>query len=46
MSPWWPNWHDFALEGGADGGVALTITDLPVFEALGFRDVSHRSLKA
>ena len=34
-----PSWCPFAIEGGTGGGTCLRVTDEPVFEKLGFRDV-------
>ena len=34
-----PSWYGYSLQGGAGGGTMLRVTDTPVFEKLGFRDV-------
>lgn len=31
-----PNWHAFIVEGGAEGGTCVRVTDEPVFDRLGF----------
>ena len=34
-----PSWFAFSIEGGANGATLLRVTDEPVFQKLGFRDV-------
>lgn len=34
-----PSWHAFSVAGHGEGGTLLRVTDAPVYEKLGFRDV-------
>lgn len=36
-----PSWNPFTLSGGAGGAAMLRVTDAPVYEKLGFRDVGR-----
>lgn len=36
-----PGWHPFSFAAGQDGATLLRVTDAPVFDTLGFRDVSR-----